>query len=426
MSEDEHSIYGASGASRWRTCPGSVDLIKSGIESGQIPKNLSSNYADEGTIAHEWANKILLGEAQLSDVPDKMREHLKGYINICKSIIAKGELLDGFKVYNEAKLPLFYRPEDKGTLDFAVVTVEWIQFLDLKYGAGVEVVATDNDQLAIYGLSLIAQLESEGWIFENDFKIALGIYQPRHFKFNGEPDVWVTTVRDLKDFGIDIKNDYEVALTSKKLKPSNYGCQFCDAKAICVERGKTSFGNLPPTIDIMAEFEDESEKPSPKEITETIKAIRKNLGMLTRPQIDNILTYGSLLQKMVDDVEKWERARLEAGGEIYSHKLVDGGEGNRTWTSEEEAEKLLKPKLGIEQTYVPRKLISAPQALAILEPILPEMSTRFKNRLNELVIRPQAKSKLVPVSDKKPALVFTQAEDDFDDIKPEDDISDLL
>jgi hypothetical protein len=56
------------------------------------------------------------------------------------------------------------------------------------------------------------------------------------------------------------------------------------------------------------------------------------------------------------------------------------------------------------------------------------LSTRFKNRLDELIVRPVAKPKLVLASDKKPALVFTAAESDFEDETPKDetDISDLL
>jgi hypothetical protein len=419
MPEETHSIYGASIATRWRTCSGSVDLIRKGKESGEIPRNATSAFAEEGTIAHDWSNKILIGEATFADIPDSdMRRYVKDYVKICEAIRNEEKDKQSFAEYNEFSVPLFYRPEDRGTLDFAVVSTDAIKFTDLKYGQGVKVDAEENDQLIIYGMSIVAMLEHDGWELPNDMPVHLSIYQPRHREFDGI-DTWETTVRDLKDYAVDIESDYQRALTDKTLKASYSACKFCDAKGICPERTDTAFSGFPPSLTIVADDFDDSE------IVSTVKKLRKEPRSLTKEQRAAIIEHGSLLKKLVDDVIEDETKRLQTGGEIFTHKLIAGNAGNRKWSDEADAEKLLKPKLGIEETFIPRKLISAPQALELLKPKMAEMSTRFKNRLEELIVRPEGKPKLVSIDNDKPALTFEKPEDDFGKVLG-DDVSSML
>lgn len=419
MSDETHSVYGPSAATRWRTCPGSVDLIKHGKASGEIPKETTSVYAKEGTLAHDWANKILTTETPFTEIADQdMRGYVKDYVNICLGLRDEAFEKPGFTEFNEFAVPLFYRQEDTGTLDFAVVSVEGIKFVDLKYGVGHKVDALENDQLMIYGMSLIDMLEEQEWDLPDDMPVHLSIYQPRHREFDGL-DTWETTVRELKDYAVDIQSDYDRALTDDTLKASYSACKFCDAKVICPERRETAFSGLPPKININDDDFDDTT------IVAQVKAIRKDTRSLSTEQRAAIIEHGSLLKKLVDDVIEDETKRLQAGGEIRSHKLIAGGLGNRKWSDEADAEKLLKPKLGVEETFVPRKLISAPQALEKLKPTMAEMSTRFKNRLEQLIVRPDGKDKLVSIDNDKPALIFTSPEDDFD-TGMSDDISDML
>ena len=59
----EHAKLSPSGSARWLSCPGSVWL------SEQAPPQKSTAAADEGTDAHDWAAKVLLGEVDIFDVP---------------------------------------------------------------------------------------------------------------------------------------------------------------------------------------------------------------------------------------------------------------------------------------------------------------------------------------------------------------------
>tara|TARA_R110000772_G_scaffold268565_3_gene396241 strand:+ start:403 stop:1719 length:1317 start_codon:yes stop_codon:yes gene_type:complete len=410
-----HSIFGASGAKRWRLCPGSVNLIKKAKAAGQIPEREESEFAAEGTEAHNWAEKVLTGQVPIQEVPEEFRLHLEGYIGHC-SAIAEMAIASGGRVYNEATVPLFYRPQDQGTLDFAAVTKNQIHFVDLKYGVGVKVDALDNEQLAIYLLSLVAMLEIDEMAdFPDDMPVSLAIYQPRHYSFDGEPDTWETTVRDLKDFGIDIEADYQKAKDAEgvetELNPSNAACQFCDVKGVCTARARRF-------LDPMIDFEDE--------VAPAIKA--ETSDTLTPEQVAFFILNGKAIKKVLDDVEKQERARLEQGGTPHGVKLVAGNLGPKKWVDEKAAETFLKGQLSVDERYQPRKVITAPQAFGKLKTKAGELSTIAKAKLGLLDEEAAKKSKteclfhraigapaLVPADDERPALNFATPADDFAD-----------
>ena len=423
-----HSIYGASGAKRWRLCPGSVNLIQKAKAAGEIPERRDSPESIEGTEAHGWADKVLTGKCGIEELPEEFRVHLEGYINHCQGIADRAKAAGG-KVYNEAAVPLFYRPQDVGTLDFAVITPtinpygseevsgKRIDFVDLKYGAGVNVDAEDNDQLIIYLLSLVDMLEiDEMEDFHGDTPVSLAIYQPRHFSFNGEPDVWETTLQELRDCGIDIEADYhrakEVEGVETELNPSNDACQFCPAKGICMARASKF---LDPVID----FADET--------APAMKAV--SYETLTPEQITFFITNGKAMKKTIEDVEKHERARLEDGGTPNGVKLVEGKLGPKKWVDEKAAETFLKGQLSVDERYQPRKLITAPQAFGKLKARKAELSTIAKAKLGLLDEEAAAKSKteclfhrsisgaqLVPIDDKRPALDFKATGDEFEEV----------
>lgn len=415
-----HSIYGASGAKRWRRCPGCVNVIQRAKANGAIPERTTSDEADEGTQAHDWADKVLTGKCGIEELPDEFRLHLEGYIGLCNKIKTNALAKNG-RVFNEATVPLFYRPQDQGTLDFAAICDEWIQFVDLKYGKGIKVDAEDNDQLVIYCVSLIHHLEKEmQGDLPDDMKVVLAIYQPRHYSFNGDADVWFTTVRELKDIAIDIDEDYQKAREvaeadtdagEEDLNPGDWcGDTFCEARNVCIAR-RNMF--LDPVVD----FPDD-EQPVMKLDQET----------LTPEQVSWICQNGKATIKFINDVIKGETERLQAGGKVHGMKLVGGKLGNRTWADEEAAETFLKTHLSADQRYAPRKLITAPQALTKLKGHTEDMSTIAKVKLGLadeetmkksktqcLIHRPEGKPILVPVEDERPALEFKTADDDFEE-----------
>lgn len=429
-SKDEnhpHSIYGASGASRWRLCPGSVRVIQEAKATGDIPKKKSDKYADEGTIAHDWATKVLTDEIPLGEVPDEFREHLEGYINFCRGVEEEAGTHDERTIIlNERTVPLFYRPQDRGTVDHAVICPDFIHVTDLKYGAGIKVDAEDNDQAQVYAISLLDELEiMEGHEFSDETPVHVTIYQPRHYSFTGEPETWEVTVGFLREAAKHITRDYKAAqsATTEECNPSDKACRFCDAKGICRVRAKTSFGGLPPELDIEADFDIEGNtKPD-------LPAFKDfDRETLTPGQVAWVCRNGGTIKKIVEDVIKAETTRLLEGGEVRQMKLIEGKLGNRAWVDEKTAETFVRGIFGAAESYKPRKLLTAPQVLAKAKGHIEELSTIAKLKLGLtdkktadksktecLIHRPEGKPKLVSVDNPAEGLNYTTPADDFED-----------
>lgn len=397
-----HSIYGASAAGRWRNCPGSVGLIARMQKAGTIPKKETSPFATEGTAAHDWSDKVLTGEIGIEEVPEAFRLHLVGYIQHCQDLESDA-IGRGGRAYHEATVPLYYRPQDTGTLDFAVVVPPTnedpgsIEFTDLKYGIGVKVSATDNSQLAIYLLSLVGMLENEEGIdFIDETIVRLGIYQPRHHSFDGEADVWETSLGDLRDFGAEIEADYKTARDAKprdlsKFKASQTACMFCEAKGLCKVRAKGY-------MDVLVDFDDET-KPALKV---------SGSENLTTQQVQFIIKNAAGIRKVLDDTEASERQRIENGGDLRGLKLVEGKRGNRVWVNEKEAESFLRLLLTDGSYYQPKKLITASQALK-------KLGDKFcLEAEKELVRRPDGKTAIVSIEDERQAIRFTDIKNEFE------------
>ncbi|MDB9741479.1 DUF2800 domain-containing protein [Akkermansiaceae bacterium] len=423
-----HSEFGASCSDMWRTCPGAIQATRKAISEKKIPeKEPESSYAIEGTLAHDWAEKILNGEKNISDLPDNISEAVTEYVNWCRSIIKAGEKIspEEMVVNIESQVNLFYRPEDTGTMDFSVfVPDHWLQVIDYKNGGGEFHEAHEKNQLVVYGLSYIYDLEKLGYEMRDDLRVAIGIVQPNHFKYDG-PSVWETTVRELKDIGIDIQSDYERANddTILDLIPSESACRHCKIKAICTARGQTNYGGLPPACNPFTDFDDETGNIIDIEPAEQKKVI-KNLdrSTFTTEQIAFIINNGSEIKKVVDDVIKGEIARISDGGELHHHKLIEGNLGHRRWSDDAAAAKLIRQKLGATESYKPRVVITAPMAIKKLETM--ELSTRFQNKLDSLIVRPDGSPKLVEINHKGKAIEFTKPIDDFDDETKSNDFAD--
>lgn len=437
-----HSDYGASKAKTWRSCPGSVGAVQRAKDNGDIPKNKTTKYSDEGTEAHDYGERTLLNIIPLGEIPDNFRIHLEGYVAHCRAIEAEAVQLNKSHVTPfdpiilvEKKVPLFYRPQDKGTIDHAVICPAFIHVTDLKYGAGIKVDAEENDQGEIYTISLIEELEiMQGIDFADDMPVFISIYQPRHRSFTGEPDTWETTVGELRQIAREITADYKAAQTDggNTFNPSDAACMFCPIKGVCAARAKTSFGGLPAALNIDEDFDFEADT---KDDLPTKKAEYEEIReTLTPGQIAWICKNGGTIKKIIDNTIEAETERIREGGEIREMKLIPGKLGNRAWVDPAEAEKVVRSIFGAAESYKPRQLLTAPQVLAKAKPQFDELSTKRKIQLGLmdetektkcLIHRPEGKPKLVSVDDPTEALDFRPTADEFD-IEGENDISDLM
>ena len=400
----EHYDWGASNSKQWIYCPGSVNFVNQKKAEGKIPERDESEFASEGTRAHDLADKCAKGEITRDEIPvNILADGLSDYLDLLEEVNES----NGGVVFNEQKLPLFYAPDHPGTVDHSVVRTDLIEITDLKWGAGVWVEATENTQGAIYALSLVGHLENEGWEFDEDAVVRIRIFQPRHRNFDGVASLWELPLSELRDMGIDIQDNYEQSLGASvdDLNPQdgdNGCCRFCPArKGVCTKRIMNLFDEVPEDIN-----------PVTGDVTTTDEVKSE----LTDAAIVRIFQKHKDITKFMNDVMEDALALIEQGKTIEGLKTVDGKPGNRTWgDNEAEVEKLLK-KLPAADRYKPRRVLSPAQAETALKKLdkpLKDQSTRFQNRFQELIVRKEGKPVLALETDERPARVV--GSDRFDE-----------
>ena len=117
-----------------------------------------------------------------------------------------------------------------------------------------------------------------------------------------------------------------------------------------------------------------------------------------------VLKAKRVLTDWMDAVMAQETSDLMAGAAPMGFKLVEG-RSNRTWVDEEAALKLLNNHLTIDELRPRADLISPAQAEKALKGR--ELSTKFENKLQGLITRPEGTPTLAPEDDKRPAIQVT-------------------
>lgn len=432
-----HSKWSPSSSATWTGCTAAPDAIEEARKKGIIPEDDLSEYAQEGTIAHEYAEKVATGKMRLSEIDQPMRDHIAGYLAECQERIDLSSLLAPSEHAYEKKFPIFYRPEDRGTADFFQIrhypsgAVE-IDILDFKYGQGVKVEPFENTQLAIYARSAIEEeqmLQGVQFNPETTF-VHMGIYQPRHHSFQGSAEWWDLRLSDLIEFTDWIGQKYEESRDPERqqFNPAAKTCQFCPLRKVCDHRAKVCFKGAGSNLDPFAEFEDETALVLPD--AETLQSD----GYVTPDQVAWVVQHGKEMKKIIDDIIQGETDRLLAGGEIRKAKLVAGSLKPRQWVNEAAAEKMASNYLNVEERSQPRKFKTAPQIIAALKkhlnpkdegtkPLSKQARIAFgfeeqgNAKTQPLIHRPKGNPSLVPIDDPRPGLAFTQPDADFEEVE---------
>ena len=343
-----------------------------------------------------------------------------------------------------------------GTTDVWIIKGSVAHSLDLKWGMGVQVYAKDNEQQEMYTDAGLEDFDVLGEVEE----IHLHILQPRlkhydeHVLTRGELAEKIQTIREASQ---------KIAFTPIDQLPAVPGekqCRFCKASATCAERTEhtmglivgefvdlekgfvevsieqaekllaRSFGVKPAAIDF--EFRDDHccsflvKKPN---IRPSLEAAEARLPDASDERLATLMDAADMIEGFAKAVRAEVERRLLAGKFTDArYKLVEGRQGARSWTSEEEAEAALKAmRLKVDQMY-DFKLISPTTA----EKVLKEANPRKWNKLQPLIGRSDGKPSVAPASDKRPALNLAIAEQfeelptEVEQLAAEDNFDDLV
>ena len=370
-SYNTHSIYSASGAYRWMSCPPSAQLEQ------QFP-NETSTYAEEGTAAHDLAEHKLKKSLKMrSKKPtspyhsDEMDEMTDLYVEYCLGLIEKSkESCTDLQILIEQKLDFSdYVPEGFGTGDLVVVGNGTLHVVDLKYGRGIIVSAEQNPQMMLYALGALSLFDM---LYTID-KVSMAIVQPRADNFS----TWEITVEELLKWADEeLKPKALLASTGGGEFCAGDHCRFCRAKNQCRARAVKNLELL------KYEFQDPA--------------------LLTDIEIAEIIGLADELAKWAGDIYTYATAvAINEGRQWDGFKLVEG-RTRRTYTDETKVAEVAKDA-GYTDIFK-QSLITITEMEKLMS------KKKFNELLGSLVEKPKGKLTLVSETDKRQAVDPIHAE----------------
>lgn len=413
-----HAVLSPSDAARWKRCTGAVAAtIDAGDDSNEFAREGSAahvlgertlEYAEEGRKAEFWLGETISikyeenGEqkSQSFVVDQEMADYVQVYVD--QVMREPGTLL----IEEKFDLSEVYGVEGQfGTGDAVKLDYENERLYvgDLKFGRGVIVYAENSDQGYSYAAGALRQYEMLA-----DWKtITIAIHQPRLNHY----DEFTITREALEAWIVQTKLDALAAYSligapmetiEAALVPGEKQCQWCKRKAVC--------GPLAAWVNAQV-FEDFTN-------IKTVPERPREAAGLSDELIGTLVSRSDLIESVTSKWRAEGKRRLEAGMLIPGWKLVTGKKGNRKFSSDDKAEKIMKAaRLKQDEMYT-KKLLTFPAAETAFKKSKPKVWAK----LAALMTQADGAPAMALESDKRPALVVAK-EDQF---KDETDISDLI
>jgi len=304
MLSNDHSTFGGSTVKRWQRCPGSVHLLQELPDYSPV-----SPWAEEGTRAHEVAERILEGWQPPNTIDANMIKYGKEY---AAGIEGYKGLYEATTVDAEVKLASKKYPDVGGTIDALILAPQTntIIVVDYKYGAGVDVDVTENDQLIFYaGLALETYFPDTPF----DGTVILAIFQPRS-QYGGWKD-WTTTAHHIRTRFNEMYNAVERVKTGDVATEAGDWCRWCEAQPVCPAFKARYVDPLLPRTPV--------ETLSRKEIHEIFKNADKLTGYL-------------------NSMAAYIKFQCQAFGSFESFTIAQG-KGKTTWLNEVQIQSTFTP-----------------------------------------------------------------------------------
>lgn len=405
MSETKHSVLAPSSASRWLACPPSALLAE------QCGEESSSVYAAEGTLAHRlgelYLRDFLFGRQWVAANPGKFynpAEHNPETVKDFKDAVADplfyNGMLDEVRVYTdhvtklyddlgkgaemlvEWRVPLFYKPDDGGTIDCAIHGGKdrTLYITDLKFGKGVKVEAEGNRQLLIYALSAFDRLTKEH-PKRKIARVVMTIVQPRLHSVKS----WILTASELDAEREAIADGARLALAGEGEFKSGDHCRFCPVKPRC------------------RALKEEAATVARKQFDDP--------ALLSDNEIAGLLGSLDVLTDWAASVKKFALNRALDGTHYEGYKLI-ASPSRRKITDERAVLKALT-EAGYDETLFCRRSLVA---LSELEKYLTKED--FRTCCEPYITRTDAAPALVAATDPRPEYGVAKAVEDFAEYLP--------
>jgi len=415
-----HSSFGPSSSHMWAYCPGSLipnlaaeDNAGYDAAYGTVAHDVTDQWRKTGVKPrHLIGTTVFIERANdwwgfFVDIDVDMLDH-------CQTCVDSVSLLPGMhfyerRVYFSDVTPI---PHQGGTADCMILQpgeIVWdlgnglqrigarLIVVDWKFGTGYQVFAEGNTQGLMYALGAFYEFDIDYDVLE----IEIRIEQPRL----DHSDSWTITRDQLMEFRAWIKERAYAAwdLNAPRVAGPKQ-CRFCKVKDDCAANAKFQ-------IDLTAAaFENLDAPASPADMDDFRLGLEIGLitpaadvHRLTLEQMATLYQYRAVVDNWWKSLEERIKALADKGETIPGMKLVHG-RSNRSFKSEAKAIELLVAK-GVPRDKVVKRVVCSP---AQAEDLLVEAGIRRKNipeLLEGLVKRSPGKPSLVPLSDKREALV---------------------
>lgn len=334
-----HSLNSPSSFSRRIGCPGSANMER------DLP-NESSIYADEGTAAHELAERCLLndvtphyyqgstiivnreGGTREFEVNADMIEAVEVMVQHCTHLLGR------HMVENKFQLP-FLGEGEKGTSDFTALHNGILHVVDYKHGRGEPVDVDGNVQGLCYGLGAAKEFQHDDW-----HTLRITIVQPRAYHDDGPVRSWDVPRDELFDYMLNFAAAAKATENPNASLQVGKWCRFCKAKVRC----PAQLQNAQKEMDM--DFMEPTSKPVP-------------ISLLTDEQIlDLVFNKIKIIEQWCSSLKDYAQKKAEAGEPIPGSKLV-ATRAARVWKDKDQAEKVLVGKYG--DLIYEKEFISAPK-----------------------------------------------------------------
>lgn len=382
MSEEkEHALLSASSSHKWLVCTPSARLE-------ERFENKTSEYMEEGTLAHEIAEFKLrnyffdgMTKRKYNSQMKKFeqREHynpeIQGYTDDYLDYVKGLALQTAVKPFVAIEQTIdysVYAPEGFGTADFLMIAGNTLHIVDFKYGKGVPVSAENNPQMKLYALGALAQF---GIIYSIS-RVKMTIFQPRLDNISefempaGELQMWGNTV---------VKAQAEKAFKGEGDYVQGEHCRFCRAKGTCRFRSEANLKTYEET---------------------------KSTPILSNKELGEVLLKIEGLDSWLKDLKTEALNQLLQGNDVEGWKAVEG-KSNRTITDVDKAFEILKEN-GIDEALLYER---KPLGLTALEKLVSKK--KFNELVGNYIEKPKGAPTLAKATDKREIYKRSSAEEDF-------------